>query len=46
VRLHRARGLRALTADVQVELTDVLNVTAVPTNQDDAFRHFADCVHD
>jgi hypothetical protein len=37
VHLHRVRCLRAPAADVHIELTDVLDVTAVLTNQDDAF---------
>jgi hypothetical protein len=37
MRLHRSGGLRALTTDVHIELIDVLKVTAVLTNQDDAF---------
>jgi hypothetical protein len=44
--LHRSCGLRALTAEAHVELTDMLDVTTVPANQDDAFRDLADCVHD
>jgi hypothetical protein len=37
VHLHRLRCLRALAADAHIELTDELDVTAVLTNQDDAF---------
>jgi hypothetical protein len=46
VRLHCSCGLRALKAEAQLELTDVLDVSAVLTGQDDAFRNLADCVHD
>jgi hypothetical protein len=46
VSLHRSGGLRALTAEAHDELTDVLDVAAVLANQNDAFRHFVDCVHD
>jgi hypothetical protein len=35
--LHRSGGLCPLTAEAQVELTDVIDVTAVPANQNDAF---------
>jgi hypothetical protein len=34
---HRSGGLRALTAEAHVELTDMLNVAAVLANQNDAF---------
>ena len=33
-------------AEAHVELTDALDVTAVPTNKNYAFRDPADCVHD
>jgi hypothetical protein len=46
VRLHRLRGLRALTAEAQVELTDEFDVSAVLTSQNDAFQYLADRVHD
>ena len=46
VRLHRLRGLRALTAEAQVELTDEFDVSAVLTNQNDAFQYLGDRVHD
>ena len=46
VLLHRLRGLRALIAEVRVELTDALDVSAVLTSQDNAFEYLADCVHD
>jgi len=46
VSLHRSCGLRSLTAEIQIELADVLNVGTVLTNQDDPFRDPADCVHD
>jgi hypothetical protein len=36
--LHRSCRLRALTAEAQVELTDALDVSAVLTSQDYAFR--------
>ena len=36
----------AETTDVHIELINVLDVTAVLTNQNDAFRSLADCVHD
>ena len=45
VRLHSSCGLRALTAEVQVELTDALDVSAVLAGQNDALRNLADCVH-
>jgi hypothetical protein len=44
--LHRLRGLCALTAEAQTELTDALNVSAVLTSQDDVFQCLPDCVHD
>ena len=43
--LHRLRGLSALTAEAQVELTDALSVIAVLTSQDDVFPYLADGVH-
>lgn len=43
--LHRLRGLSALTAEAQVELTDALSVIAVLTSQNDVFQYFADGVH-
>jgi len=43
--LHRLRGLCALTAEAQVELTDTLDVSAVVTSQDDVFLYLADGVH-
>jgi hypothetical protein len=45
VRLHRLRGLCALTAEAQVELTDALSVIAVLTSQDDVIQYLADGVH-
>jgi len=43
--LHRLRGLSALAAEAQVELTDTLSMIAVLTSQDDVFQHLADGVH-
>ena len=43
--LHRLRGLSALAAEAQVELTDALSVIAVVTSQDDVFPYLADRVH-
>ena len=40
--LHRLRGLCALTAEAQVELTDTLDVSAVVTSQDDVVQYLAD----
>jgi hypothetical protein len=45
VRLHRSGSLRALTAEARVELTDTLDVSALLTSQDNAFRNLPDCVH-
>ena len=43
--LHRLRGLSALAAEAQVELTDALSMIAVLTSQDDFFQYLADGVH-
>jgi hypothetical protein len=39
------RGLSALTAEAQVELTDALSVIAFLASQDDVFQYLADGVH-
>ena len=35
--VHRTRGLRALTAEIRIELVDILNMTAIPAGKDNFF---------